>query len=45
MTKQVDEWTQMKFLIAQELLKEDSLTRSPTTETCIEGEEAGNNAA
>ena len=38
MTKQVDEWTQMKFLIAQALLKDDSLTESPTTDTCIEGD-------
>ena len=38
MTKQVDEWTQMKFLIAQVLLKDDILTESPTTETCIEGD-------
>ena len=38
MTKQVDEWTQMKFLIAQVLLKDDDLTESPTTETCIEGD-------
>ena len=33
MTRQVDEWTQMKFLIAQALLKDDSLTKSPTTKT------------
>ena len=38
MTKQVDEWTQMKFLIAQVLLKDDDLTESPTTETCIQGD-------
>ena len=38
MTKQVDEWTQMKFLIAQVLLKDDELTESPTTSTCIEGD-------
>ena len=54
MTKQVDEWTQMKFLIAQALLKDDSLTESPTSDTCIEGDtvttaasnsgEGGNNA-
>jgi hypothetical protein len=54
MTKQVDEWTQMKFLIAQALLKDDSLTESPTSDTCIEsdavntsassGGEGGNNA-
>ena len=37
MTKQVDEWTQMKFLIAQALLKDDNLTVSPGTDTCIEG--------
>lgn len=36
MTKQVDEWTQMKFLIAQVLLKDDTLTVSPGTESCIE---------
>ena len=36
MTKQVDEWTQMKFLIAQVLLKDDTLTVSPTSDTCIE---------
>ncbi len=35
MTKQVDEWTQMKFLIAQALLKDDDLTKSPTTKNCI----------
>ena len=35
MTRQVDEWTQMKFLIAQALLKDDSLTKSPTTKNCI----------
>ena len=44
MTKQVDEWTQMKFLIAQALLKDDSLTESPTTDTCIESD-AVNTAA
>ena len=38
MTKQVDEWTQMKFLIAQVLLKDDTLMESPTTDTCIEGD-------
>ena len=37
MTKQVDEWTQMKFLIAQALLKDDVLTVSPGTDTCIVG--------
>lgn len=36
MTRQVDEWTQMKFLIAQVLLKDDTLTVPPTTQTCIE---------
>ena len=36
MTKQVDEWTQMKFLIAQVLLKDDILTVSPGTDSCIE---------
>ena len=36
MTKQVDEWTQMKFLIAQALLKDDTLTGSPGSESCIE---------
>ncbi|MBQ6357965.1 MAG: penicillin-binding protein 2 [Clostridia bacterium] len=36
MTKQVDEWTQMKFLIAQALLKDDTLTVSPGSESCIE---------
>ena len=36
MTKQVEEWTQMKFLIAQVLLKDDTLTVSPGTETCFE---------
>ena len=36
MTKQVDEWTQMKFLIAQVLLKDDVLTESPTSDSCIE---------
>ena len=36
MTKQVDEWTQMKFLIAQALLKDDTLTVSPSSESCIE---------
>ena len=36
MTKQVDEWTQMKFLIAQALLKDDILTVSPGSESCIE---------
>ena len=35
MTKQVDEWTQMKFLIAQALLKDDTLTVTPGSETCI----------
>ena len=45
MTKQVDEWTQMKFLIAQEMLKEDSLTRSPTTDTCIENGANGVNTS
>ena len=44
----------MKFLIAQALLKDDSLTESPTSDTCIEGDtvttaasnsgEGGNNA-
>ena len=38
MTKQVEEWTQMKFLIAQVLLKDDTLTVSPGTDTCIEGD-------
>ena len=38
MTKQVEEWTQMKFLIAQVLLKDDTLTESPGTDTCIEGD-------
>ena len=37
-SKQVDEWTQMKFLIAQVLLKDDTLMESPTTDTCIEGD-------
>ena len=36
MTKQVDEWTQMKFLIAQVLLKDDTLTVPPKSESCIE---------
>ena len=36
MTKQLDEWTMMKFLIAQVLLKDDTLTESPTSESCIE---------
>lgn len=32
MTKQVSEWTQMKFQIAQALLKDDTLTEEPVTE-------------
>ena len=32
MTKQVSEWTQMKFQIAQALLKDDPLTEEPVTE-------------
>lgn len=32
MTKQVDEWTMMKFLIAQALLKDDTLTETPVTD-------------
>lgn len=32
MTKQVEEWSMMKFLIAQALLKDDSLTEDPITE-------------
>lgn len=32
MTKQVEEWSMMKFLIAQALLKDDSLTEDPVTE-------------
>ena len=36
MTKQVDEWTMMKFLIAQVLLKDDVLTESATSDSCIE---------
>ena len=36
MTKQLEEWTMMKFLIAQVLLKDDTLTESPTTDSCIE---------
>ena len=44
MTKQVDEWTMMKFLIAQVLLKDDTLTESPTTETCIEGDAVNTSA-
>ena len=42
MTKQVDEWTQMKFLLAQVLLKDDILTESPTTQTCIENDTSAN---
>ena len=41
MTKQVDEWTQMKFLIAQVLLKDDTLTVPPTSESCIENSGTG----
>ncbi len=41
MTRQVDEWTQMKFLIAQALLKDDVLTVSPGSETCMEGGSGG----
>lgn len=36
MTKQVDEWTMMKFLIAQEILKDDKLTESPESEDCFD---------
>ena len=45
MTKQVEEWTQMKFLIAQVLLKDDTLTQSPTSDTCIEGDTVTTSAA
>ena len=45
MTKQVDEWTQMKFLIAQALLKDDTLTESPTSDTCIEGDAVNTSAS
>ena len=45
MTKQVDEWTQMKFLIAQALLKDDSLTESPTSDTCIESDAVNTSAS
>ena len=41
MTKQVDEWTQMKFLIAQVLLKDDTLTVPSTSESCIENSGTG----
>lgn len=41
MTRQVDEWTQMKFLIAQVLLKDDTLTVPVTSETCIVASESG----
>ena len=44
MTKQVEEWTQMKFLIAQVLLKDDTLTESPGTDTCIEGDTGAGDA-
>ena len=44
MTKQVEEWTQMKFLIAQVLLKDDTLTVSPGTDTCIEGDTGAGDA-
>lgn len=36
MTKQAKEWSQMKFLIAQALLKDDTLTESPVTKTIID---------
>ena len=45
MTKQVDEWTQMKFLIAQALLKDDTLTESPTSDTCIESDAVNTSAS
>lgn len=35
MTKQAPEWTQMKFLIAQALLKQDELTEKPVTENIM----------
>lgn len=36
MTKQAKEWSQMKFLIAQALLKDDTLTETPVTSTIID---------
>lgn len=36
MTKQAKEWTQMKFLIAQALLKDDTLTETPVTSTVLD---------